>query len=242
VDADAKLLGRIPSPPDERDYKIRSLLDVAAIAPLLPAKWINRSLGKTLTLRFDQQEGSCVGRSTALTKIVQERRDLRRTYIFDGLMIWQRSKENDGIGDPEQDRGTYIRTALDALRVAAPHSGAWDPRMRIASYWRIETIDEAKAAILSLGPIVVGSTWYRSWFEPEADGQLPKPDVDVGGHAFVLYGFDDNVGKFGSFRLANSWGYEWGQRGDAWISYEHFGEAMDEAWRVVDAIDVPKGG
>ena len=39
------------------------------------------------------------------------------------------------------------------------------------------------------GPIVVSTTWYRSWFHP-VNGVLPAADVAVGGHAIVAYGWD----------------------------------------------------
>jgi hypothetical protein len=233
-------LGRLPSPDDPRDWPIRSLLNVGAITPVLPARHVDRVLDRSLTLRFDQgSTSSCVGQSTALVKRVQERRDLFRDLDVDAYSIWRESKLRDGLADPASDRGTFIRTALDALRVGAPVGGRWDARLRLAAYYRITTIEEAKAAIFATGPIVVGSDWYSSWFRPGRDGTLPRPDTNVGGHAFVLYGFDDNRG---AFIAANSWGPRWGDEGNFLIQYEHWGGPLDEAWKLVDALDLPKGG
>jgi hypothetical protein len=231
-------LGREPSPPDPRDWPIRSLLNVAAIVPVLPEKHLDRVLSKSLKDRFDQgNTNSCVGQSTGLIKRVQERRDLHRDLKIDPVAIWMESKLNDGIGRPEDNRGTFIRTALDRLLLSAPVTAGWSPRLRIASYFRIQTLDEAKAAIFAVGPIVVGSTWFEEWFDPEPDGMLPKGRKDVGGHAFVLYGWDN---EREAFRAANSWGTGWGDHGDFWIPFDVWGDALDEAWKAVDAIDVPK--
>jgi hypothetical protein len=181
-------LGRVPSPPDPRDWPIRSLLNVPALTPVLPARYRDSILGRSLTKRFDQGSlGSCVGQSTGLVKRVQERRDLRRDVGIDPVQIWDRSKAEDGLPDPNSNRGTYIRTALEALRTGAPTYGKeWNPRYRVASYYRITTIDEARAALFATGPIVVGAEWYDSWFDPEPDGTLPDPRDMVGGHAFVF--------------------------------------------------------
>ena len=233
------MLGRIPSPDDPRDWPIRSLLNIAAIAPVLPAKHADSILGKRLRDRFDQgMTNSCVGQSTGLVKRVQERRDLYRDMKIDAVAIWEEAKLNDGIGSPGQNRGTYIRAALDALLIGAPTlDRGWQQRLRLASYYRIETLDEAKAAIFATGPIIVGATWFDSWFEPEEDGRLPDPDNEAGGHAFVLYGWDDEKG---ALVAANSWGTGWGHHGDFLVPYEFFGVHVDEAWKAVDALDLPK--
>jgi hypothetical protein len=231
-------LGRIPSPADPRDWPIRSLLNVAALAPLLPESHFDSVLARRLRARFDQGETNpCVGQSTGLVKRVQERRDLYRDVKIDPIAIWTGAKLNDGVGDPGANRGTYIRSALDLLTVSAPTESGWSKRLRLASYYRIDAIEEAKAAMFATGPIVVGATWYESWFEPDDQGHLPPPDNAVGGHAFVLYGWDDEVA---AFRAANSWGTDWGDHGDFWIRFEHWGPAIDEAWKAVDALDLPR--
>lgn len=236
-------LGRIPSPDDPRDWPIRSLLNVPALLPVLPERHVDSVLGRRLKDRFDQGEtSSCVGQSTALVKRVQERRDLFRDVKIDPIRIWETAKLNDGLPDPGSNRGTYIRTALDLLRLSAPvvNRDPADPRMRIAAYYRISTVEEAQAAIFATGPIVVGASWFESWFDPE-DGVLPEPDVEVGGHAFVLYGFDNATQ---TFLAANSWGTGWAEGGDFAVPYRFFGPGapVDEAWKLVDALDLPKGG
>jgi papain like protease len=257
----APFLGRVPSPADDRDFSLRSLVAPEALAAIeLPRAFSNRTLKRVYRDRFDQQESSCVGQSLALAKIVHERRDMRRHYAIDPLWIWRRSKMLDGIGHPGADRGTYIRTALGVLlhegaRVAKPglpepafDEQAAESRFAIGSYFRLHTVEEIKAAIFLFGPVVLGTEWYDSWFDPAENGMLPSPAFDhsVGGHATLAYGWDDRIPTgwmegdppmqaFGAFRVANSWGRSWGDDGDFWMPYAALDQTPDfEAWKSID--------
>lgn len=50
-------------------------------------------------------------------------------------------------------------------------------------------------------------------------------------HAMVLVGYDD---QRGAFRLINSWGATWGDRGYAWLDYAHATRVIREAYVVYD--------
>lgn len=41
-------------------------------------------------------------------------------------------------------------------------------------------------------------------------------------HAMAIVGYDDEVGPNGAFRIVNSWGDTWGDKGFAWIDYKFF--------------------
>jgi papain like protease len=237
-------LGRIPSPDDPRDFSIRALVP-AVEAIDLPIAFANRTLARNLKTRFDQQENSCVGQSLALMKIVQERRDMRKSYAFDPLWIWRRAKATDGAGDPGADRGTYIRAALEILRGegASVHPQLMDelagePRFAIDSYYRLNSIVEIKAAIYLFGPVELGTDWFNAWFDAP-NGDLAEPDSIAGGHATLAYGWDDRrptFGPNGALRVANSWGTAWGAGGDYWMPYSVFADrSIDtEAWKALD--------
>lgn len=241
------LLGREPSPPDDRDFSIRALIP-AIEAIEIPSRFLNRTLARNLKDRFDQQESSCVGQSLGLIKIVHERRDMRRHYAIDPLWIWRRSKQTDGAGNPDADRGTYIRAALEVLRKEGAKLGpqqqaidelAADVRFVIDSYYALRSIDEVRAAIFLFGPVELGIDWPRSWFDASSQGDVPVADTIAGGHAIVAYGFDDRrltVHGPGAFRIANSWGTGWGDHGDFWLPYRYlFDDSLDnEAWKTID--------
>jgi C1A family cysteine protease len=118
-----------------------------------------------------------------------------------------------------------------------------DPsKFEIASYYSCNTVAEIKAAIFKFGPVLFGSTWFQSWFQPDPQtGLLPPPDRAVGGHCTCGYGWDDDVeiwdGTRGAFWAANSWGEGWGLNGDFLIPYSQVGSnlAFDEAWKAIDA-------
>jgi len=42
------------------------------------------------------------------------------------------------------------------------------------------------------------------------------------GHAMVLVGYDDSKGTNGAFRVRNSWGTDWGDKGSIWVDYDFF--------------------
>lgn len=242
--ADVRLtLGRVPSPPDPRDFSIRALMRVDALH--LPSRFISRSLGRSYRERFDQEGGSCVGHGHALLKIVEERRDARRHYDFDPYWIWHAAKVADGEGDPDADRGTYPRTAFDVLlKQGAALAGETEPesRFRIDSYYRLETIVDINAAIFALGPVIIACDWPTSWtaWPGPSDGKMPAPDEPAGGHEFVGYGFDDRIvlpwtggTTRGGWRCANSWSTAFADHGDFWLPYA----ALDmnfEAWKALD--------
>ena len=49
--------------------------------------------------------------------------------------------------------------------------------------------------------------------------RVPEAESNRGGHAMVLIGYDD---RRGAFKILNSWGEDWGDKGFGWISYELF--------------------
>lgn len=244
--SDAKPLGRVRSPDDPRDYGLRALLgaDAAEGAVSLPSSFAVTTLN--YVGRFNQQENSCVGHAGALAKIVQERRNMNRYYPIEPLWLWDRAKERDGLGNPTQDRGTYIRAMLDVLLQMGAALSRTDQtaetRFKIASYLRLTTVYQVKLALYTLKtPVIAGSEWYDSWFSPRADGMLPKPDTSAGGHAFDIGGWSNSIvcpdGSTGAFKCPNSWGEGWGRRGDFWLPYTYFGDGKpcDEAWKAVDS-------
>jgi C1A family cysteine protease len=51
------------------------------------------------------------------------------------------------------------------------------------------------------------------------------------GHAMCVIGYDDQK-HGGAFRIMNSWGEEWGERGDCWVKYRDFDYFVKEAYGV----------
>lgn len=99
------------------------------------------------------------------------------------------------------------------------------------------TVDTVVKAVLSVGPVVVGTNWYSGMFEPDSEGLIDVTGGVVGGHAYVLNGV--NVRR-GLFRVKNSWGRDWGRHGHALIGIEDMSRLINEQGEACLAVEVQK--
>ena len=219
-------LGALEDPPDERDYPLSALYASEGLTAsvVLPATYVAPGMPPIL----DQSSSPmCVAYSSSAMKAWQDRRDQERFFDFDEPTFFGQ------IGGTSA--GAYVRDAMERMRrygypvVASGDAGSH----KIAAYYAVpRDLATIKAAIYDLGPVVVSTTWYRSWFHPIA-GVLPKPDTQVGGHAIVAYGWDAR-----GLRLRNSWGSRWGVSGDCWMP-AYLVPRLAGAWKAVDVIEHP---
>lgn len=108
--------------------------------------------------------------------------------------------------------GTSVRGGMKALQ---KDYGA------ISSYHWAQNIDELVEAVLNEGPVVIGSPWYESMYDPEKKDDRYFLDVNqggrvVGGHAYIINGVNRSKGVA---RMKNSWG-EWAGNGMAYMDME----------------------
>ena len=61
----------------------------------------------------------------------------------------------------------------------------------------------------------------------------------VGGHALCIVGYDDNIAG-GVFKIANSWGKEWGDSGYFYMPYDFIlnGDCASDFWTIKKVRDV----
>lgn len=79
------------------------------------------------------------------------------------------------------------------------------------------SLAEFISGVANVGPAIIGWPWYEGMFEPNSDGYIEPTGKMMGGHCAVIKEVDcDN--KRG--RLHNSWGDDWGDAGDCWISFD----------------------
>ena len=219
-------LGALPDAPDERDYPVSALYAAEGLTAsvVLPASYA----APGMPLVLDQHATPmCVACSSSALKAWQDRRDQGRFFDFDEPAFFA------AIGGTDQ--GARVRDAMERMLSAGyPVTSSGDAaHHRITAYYAVpRDLATIKAAIYDLGPIVLSTPWYQSWFHPVA-GVLPKPDTQVGGHAIVAYGWDQR-----GLRLRNSWGADWGVGGDCWMP-EYLVPHLNGAWKAVDAIEHP---
>jgi hypothetical protein len=94
----------------------------------------------------------------------------------------------------------------------------------ISGYQHTFTLDDALRA-LGVTPVITGTSWYQSMFNPTADGQLvvdPSSGV-AGGHEYVV---DEIDAEHGRVWMTNSWGVSWGVDGRAWMTWHDWGRLL----------------
>lgn len=226
-------LGELPSPPDERDYPIDLILAAGPVT--IPPRY--RAWGRTGPVPPVLNQGNtpmCVAYASAGMKLWQERRDEGRIFDFDEPWLYGECKKIDGI--PNVD-GTYLRVAMKILKNQGIPSDFFPnnpERHRIAAYYSVpRNPDTVKQAIYEYGPVLMGTTWFKSWFKLDPDGRVPLPDEEFGGHAVEIWGWDD---RREIFYVRNSWGSEWGLCGNYLMPYSYLEYAHD-LWKSLDEIN-----
>jgi Papain family cysteine protease len=237
-------LGANPSPFDPRDYPLFIPNTVA-----MPSRFVLTSLGPVLN---QGKTGTCVAHAADAIRMWQERRDNTpiSTWVTEPAVfrLYDLCKALDGELDPKREFGTSLRTVLRVLRLngtplAPPmHNGG-----RIAAYYRIDpTVTLLKQALMQHGALLVACAWDVNWFKVPTSLVLKPPLSEVaGGHAFMFWGWDDNVNG-GSWLMRNSWGRGiggWTPTGNAYMAYRYFddirGGRTPEAWWIQDIIGDP---
>ena len=217
-------LGWVESPDDPRDWPLSALYSVTGtdVPVALPASY---HVPAPLYPVLDQGSSPmCVAYSAAAEQGWFDLRD-SGLALFDEPMFFK------WIGGTQN--GAVIRDALATrLSTGYPPQGHADQAgaHRIAAYYSVPVAQaDLCAAILSFGPVVIGTPWYRRWFAP-VNGVLGDPDLLVGGHAILAVGWDAT-----GLRLRNSWGADWGQGGEATLPWSQL-HYLREAWKAVDAL------
>ena len=222
-------LGALTDAPDIRDYPLDALYASEDIEPTAPDALPAAHSVSGMPAVLDQHASPmCVAFSTSALKGWQDHRDQMRFFDFDEDRFFRQ------IGGTSN--GAYPRVALASLLATGyPLEGAADQaHHRIAAYFAVPvTADAIRSAILDLGPVLISTPWFRSWFHPHRNGQLPMPDVFVGGHALIAYGWDQR-----GIRLRNSWGADWGAEGDCWMPTADLRRVV-AAWKTADQIVHP---
>lgn len=162
------------------------------------------------------------------------------TFDF-AAAIFHLALKFDDIPGEADDTGTSVLAGVKAAK-----------KMGFISEYRwCFGIDEVARGIYNHGPVVVGTPWLDSMFEPKYlngyDANEPKvpnlPVLDisgdeVGGHCWLLTGFT----RFGDtewFRMRQSWGNEWGLNGDAMIRKADLAKLLKGTGEACILFDTP---
>jgi hypothetical protein len=129
--------------------------------------------------------------------------------------LYSAEESLDGDGPyPPNDNGSTGLTLAKALRAAGAISG-WTQTF---------TLDDALKALTQY-PLAVGTVWYNSMFDPDAEGILTVDAASgvAGGHEYEIVGYDASRGLV---KAANSWGTGWGAAGYFYLAAEDLGALL----------------
>ena len=238
--------GTLLSPYDARDYKL-----VASGTEEFP----NTFKLPTVTVKNQGSESSCVAHASSSVVEYHHKRQHNEKVIFSTEFIYGLRDVGYYVGD-----GMYIRNALKTLRKygdvpltdlkgnnnyqkamenvsskldelkekAYPH--------RISSYFRADTEDAIKSALMNHGYVIASMNWHKG--ATLTDGIYTPTDEVRCRHAIVIYGWNEK-----GWLAQNSWGGNWGNKGKFIIPFDF---KLNEAWgitdNITDNITMPKRG
>ncbi|MEL7119570.1 MAG: C1 family peptidase [Bacteroidota bacterium] len=116
-----------------------------------------------------------------------------------------------------------------------------------------EKIKNTKLVLAQNKPAIVGMRVLNNFYNIKEGDSSWFPTIGnttfAGGHAMVVVGYDDNrfsredreisSNMKGAFKLMNSWGKNWGERGYIWIRYAHFADYCRHAYAIMLADGAP---
>ncbi len=116
---------------------------------------------------------------------------------------------------------------------------------KIANFERLANWDnpsnlalKVKKAISNNNPVVIGMQISSSFHYTKGTWSGVQTG-NVGGHAMVVVGYDDDKDG-GAFEIMNSWGSTWGNSGFIWVKYNSFETYVKTAYVMVDQLEQPK--
>ena len=202
-------LGRKPSPPDERDYKLADYL-----RPALGVSALSWQHGPIL----DQGASpTCVGHGGAAWGDCLPVDDNWGGDV--ALALYAECKAIDG----DAQDGSTVRSLAKVLKA----------RGRLSKY-AFGTLAEARTFLLAQGPVILGIDWTEDMFMPDGSGVVHAWVPVAGGHCLLAFGADESY-----CYLQNSWGTAWGTHGCCKISWADLAKVFAGGGEACAAVELP---
>lgn len=241
------LHGWKPDRPDHRDLIMQ--------APPIKAKIaVKADISSRMSRIEDQGDiGSCVANSSTTGFEYLFRAAGKKQPELSRLFVYYFSRYLDGT-DPNDDAGTYIRTAMKTLATygvctedlwpyivskynVKPSKEAVSNALthQALRYYRTPTLLHIKYSISEGFPVVFGFSVPETIFDDTTTQTgvvlYPGPATKmVGGHAVIACGYDD-IKK--QLKFQNSWGPVWGDKGHGYLPYDFITKGLaDDFWTI----------
>lgn len=232
--------GVIPSPKDERDFRLERLIPKAE---KFPDEF--QIEGTPINIYDQGNVGQCVAFSLREIREVLEKKYNNKTITFSNNFIYGARDD-----DMYQGEGMIPREALKILQkkgvchyelfpgidyyayckaaISQPMLDDAQP-FKIGAYAQLYTVDEIKTALMHIGPVLYCIPVY-DYFENSGAVIKNRPELNtdihlLGYHALMCIGWR----KDGTWIIQNSWGRSWGDNGLCYLDYNY---PFVEAWSV----------
>lgn len=242
--------GCLPSPPDERDYRIARLVPKAPI--FIPTEYI---MIRPEIIHDQGIIGSCVGQALASAREIGEalqkhvcelspgyiyanRSD--HTYFEEGMIPREAiaSLKKSGVPRlecfPYNDTYPVLKQKLEKVKAACDLDA--EPH-RITAYAHLFTTQDIKIALLEIGAVPVSYDLYDSFNNAFMNGIVPIPNRTkedwIGNHMMLIIGWK-KINGAEHWIVLNSWGSWWGDNGLCYIPIR--GYEFTEAWSLTDDL------
>ena len=217
-----------PDLPDHRDHQYSAPNHLLATLP--PSLSLESGCPKV----YDQQAlGSCTSNAIAAAIEFDRLKEKLPDWTPSRLFIYYNERVIEKT--VKSDSGAQIRDGIKSVNTkGACREATWPYEIKkfaqtpppaaftegaqhtAVTYQQVtQTLTQLKGCLVSGYPVVFGFTVYES-FESDEVAQtgivnLPTSQEKVlGGHAVLLVGYNDTTQRF---RVRNSWGVDWGQKG-----------------------------
>lgn len=236
--------GAIPSPKDIRDYKLQA----AAIIPQNLPKTFKLNMGN---IKNQGSQPTCVAHVLASLVEFYNLRDTGYNYNFSTDFIYGCRLDTDYFGE-----GMYLR---DGLKVLQKYGDVWNIQLpgnsnvsvamekvktnfetliplaepnRISTYYKIQTPNEIKYALINDGPVPASMRWFKD-AKIDSKGVYNYSSKEIQDHhAVLIIGWTED-----SLIIQNSWGRLWGDHGLFYIPFSKIEEVFREFYGVTDDIN-----
>jgi C1A family cysteine protease len=203
-----------------------------------------------LSVRDTGPEGSTVGFAVAAVLEYQIHKTSAEKVRISPRYIYYYARQVAGM--TSFDSGAMIRDAIKVVKekgavaeevwpykagefAAKPPRGiAKAEHYRASKAQRLRNLDQLKAALQKIGPVVGGITMYQSSYDEEVTktGKIPLPgpkEQVLGGKSLCFVGFDDSQQLL---KFQNDWGKTWGVNGYGYLPYEYADKFLDDCWAI----------
>lgn len=188
----------------------------------------------------DQEDlGACTAFAGTGMREFLARKYENQDPILSPLFLYYKEREFDKDLD-QGDTGSFGRTSVHVMNqfgVCLESEDSYDvkdyqvppssfqlaeaAKYKAGAYHRLFGLQDMKNCLASGYVFVTGFTVYESFEGDWSDsGYMPLPgskEQVLGGHEVLFIGYDDSKN---AFKVRNSWGSSWGNKGNFWFSYD----------------------